>query len=208
MNSLQVTSSVFTLQTVEWPWQYSFPPFFTIQPHKETKIKQISAWRNLVLDYHRSTKQCHLDIREAQRSPLFSNTTIDRKLPLDGILMVLDDLSQTGNAEPLDKQKHRWNIYWHTLEEWADMVYSWAQNSGMLNTVCTLFELVGGDNTTMVSSQFYVIVNASQLLNLWLLFMTTNHQTDRCQLTMKGISFKIGPELTQKYKLSMCVSFL
>ena len=28
------------------------------------------------------------------------------------------------------------------------MVYSWAQNSGMVNTVCTLFELVGGDNTT------------------------------------------------------------
>jgi hypothetical protein len=29
------------------------------------------------------------------------------KLPLEGIVMILDDLARTGNAEPLDKQKHR-----------------------------------------------------------------------------------------------------
>jgi hypothetical protein len=29
------------------------------------------------------------------------------KLPLEGIVMILEDLAKTGNAEPLDKQKHR-----------------------------------------------------------------------------------------------------
>lgn len=42
----------------------------------------------------------------------------------------------------------RWLIYWHTLEEWAMLIYSWAQASGSLNTVCTFFELVNGDDTT------------------------------------------------------------
>ena len=36
---------------MEWPWQYSFPPFFTLQPHKDTRDKQIEAWRHLVLNY-------------------------------------------------------------------------------------------------------------------------------------------------------------
>nr|CAD7431041.1 unnamed protein product [Timema monikensis] len=106
---------------IDWPWHYSFPPFFTIQLHAETRSKQIAAWRTLVLEYHRSTKQSVLDIREVQRSPLFNNTSIN-------------NLGQ-------------WYIYWHTLEEWGDMVYNWAQNNGMINTVCTLFELTQGDNT-------------------------------------------------------------
>jgi len=41
----------------------------------------------------------------------------------------------------------RWHIYWHTLEEWADMVYSWVQSCGMVNTVCTLYEITEGENT-------------------------------------------------------------
>lgn len=135
------------MAAVEWPWQYSFPPFFTIQLHNETRMKQIAAWRTLVLDYHRIRKQYLLDIREAQRAPVFNNTAIDRKLPLEGIVMILEDLAKTGNAEPLDKQKHRWHIYWHTLEEWADMVYSWVQSCGMVNTVCTLYEITEGENT-------------------------------------------------------------
>jgi hypothetical protein len=60
---------------------YSVPklcPFLCrIQLHNETRTKQIAAWRNLVLDYHRLTKQCLLDIREAQRTSLFNNTAID-----------------------------------------------------------------------------------------------------------------------------------
>ncbi|XP_069672611.1 vacuolar protein-sorting-associated protein 25 isoform X1 [Periplaneta americana] len=157
------------MAAVEWPWQYSFPPFFTIQVHQETRTKQIAAWRNLVLDYHRISKQCVLDVREAQRSSLFNNTAIDRKLPQEGIIMILEDLARTGNAESLDKPKHsltskikksnvqqypvdkykyRWHIYWHTLEEWADLVYNWVQSCGMTNNVCTLYEITDGDNST------------------------------------------------------------
>ena len=39
------------VKDMEWPWQYSFPPFFTLQPHKDTRDKQIEAWRHLVLNY-------------------------------------------------------------------------------------------------------------------------------------------------------------
>ena len=36
---------------MEWPWQYSFPPFFTLQPHRDPRTKQMEAWRHLVLNY-------------------------------------------------------------------------------------------------------------------------------------------------------------
>jgi len=58
----------------------TYRPFFSIfriQVHTETRTKQIAAWRSLVLDYHKITKQCILDTREAQRTPVFNNTAID-----------------------------------------------------------------------------------------------------------------------------------
>lgn len=51
--------------------------WFRIQLHNETRMKQMAAWRTLVLDYHRIRKQYLLDIREAQRAPVFNNTAID-----------------------------------------------------------------------------------------------------------------------------------
>ncbi|KAK7869976.1 hypothetical protein R5R35_013744 [Gryllus longicercus] len=138
---------------IEWPWQYGFPPFFTIQPNAETCARQIAAWRALILEYHAVQKQGVLDVREAQRSPLFNNSAINRTLPQEGIVKILEDLARTGNAEPQDKTKTRWFIYWHTLDEWGEIIYAWAQNNGFMNTVCTLYELTAGDNTS--EEEFY-----------------------------------------------------
>ncbi|XP_059480146.1 vacuolar protein-sorting-associated protein 25 [Neocloeon triangulifer] len=154
---------------MEWPWQYDFPPFFTIQPHSETRAKQLLAWRSLVLDYFKQTKESVLDVREVQNTPLFFNSKINRKLPQEGVMMILADLQTTGNAEPLDKTKNRWLIFWRTPEEWGKLLYNWAQSRGMTNSVCTLFELVAGDDTT--DEEFYgldmdVVVKAIRTLEM------------------------------------------
>ncbi|XP_012276013.1 vacuolar protein-sorting-associated protein 25 [Orussus abietinus] len=132
---------------IQWPWQYSFPPFFTLQPHTETREKQLAAWKNLILEYYRVTKEAVLDIREVHNCPLFHNTTIDRKLPSDVIVIVLEELAKSGNASPLDKTKQRWLVYWHTLEEWGEIIYNWVQDNGFIGSVCTFFELTQGDDT-------------------------------------------------------------
>lgn len=138
---------------IEWPWQYTFPPFFTLQPHGETKEKQLAAWKNLVLDYYRATKQSILDLREIHSSPLFNNTAIQRKLSVDVVQLILDNLFKSNNAMPLDKSKQRWLVYWHTFEEWGDIIYSWVQDKGLVNSVCTLFELAQGNDT--VDQEFH-----------------------------------------------------
>ncbi|XP_015180277.1 PREDICTED: vacuolar protein-sorting-associated protein 25 [Polistes dominula] len=138
---------------IEWPWQYSFPPFFTLQPHADTKAKQLEAWKSLVLEYYRITKQAIIDVREVHSSPLFNNSAINRKLPSEVVLIILEELSKTGNAMPLDKTKQRWLVYWHTLEEWGDIIYNYAQETGQIGSVCTLYELTQGEET--VDQEFH-----------------------------------------------------
>ncbi|XP_011305258.1 vacuolar protein-sorting-associated protein 25 [Fopius arisanus] len=138
---------------IEWPWQYNFPPFFTLQPHSETQQKQLMTWTSLVLDYYRATKQSVLDIREMYATPLFNNTEIKRKLSIEVVQLILDSLLKSGKASPLDKSKQRWLIYWHTLDEWGETIYNWAQMNGLIGSVCTLFELIQGDNT--VDEEFF-----------------------------------------------------
>ncbi|XP_063549006.1 vacuolar protein-sorting-associated protein 25 isoform X2 [Cydia strobilella] len=141
------------MSEISWPWQYNFPPFFTIQLHSETRTKQLEAWQHLIADYLKTTKQSTIDIREAQNSPLFNNQSINRKLSQESILVVLEYMGKMGQAAPLDKSKNVWEVYWHSLDEWGNIVYSWASSNGMNNSVCTLFELREGENT--VDEEFH-----------------------------------------------------
>jgi len=136
------------MTTFEWPWQYNFPPFFTLQPNGDTRHKQLEAWSSLILSYCRHNKKCSLDIADAQSSPLFNNTNINRKLSLDAIQVVLDELHKKGHVEWTDKTRRQCLVMWRTPQEWANIIYRWASSNGMLNTVCTFYELTSGDDTT------------------------------------------------------------
>ncbi|CAH0551507.1 unnamed protein product [Brassicogethes aeneus] len=131
---------------IEWPWQYSFPPFFTLQPHPETRSKQVAAWKSLILDYCKKNKVCIVDIREADQLPLFNNSAINRKLESGVIVSILGELQKTGNAAAVDKSKNRWEIYWHTLEEWGSIIHDYVTSNGLTNSVMTLFELNQGES--------------------------------------------------------------
>src|SRR5690606_19711745 len=87
-----------------------------------------------------------LDTIEIQHTPLFYNKTIDRKLSIDGIRTVMDHMVSQKLAKWQDS--HRCFIFWRSLDEWADLIYNWAVSIGNLNTVCTFYELVQGDDTT------------------------------------------------------------
>lgn len=53
-----------------------------LQPHVDTRAKQIAAWKSLVLEYYRITKQAVVDVREVHTNPLFNNTNINSILLL------------------------------------------------------------------------------------------------------------------------------
>ncbi|KAK3088740.1 hypothetical protein FSP39_023170, partial [Pinctada imbricata] len=120
----------------------------SIQPNLETRKKQIEAWCNLVLSYHRKKKSYSIDVAEIQTSPLFFNKKIDRKLSLDGIYTVLDELQKRGHVEWKDpKTKRQCLLMWRTPEEWGKIIYNWVSSRSMNNSVCTLYELSNGEDS-------------------------------------------------------------
>lgn len=83
------------------------------------------------------------------------------------ILQILQRLQSTGHARPLDKKQQEWQVYWHTLEEYGNMIYDYVQETGQTKTVCTLYELSNGD--TVEGREFHqidedVLVNVLRLL--------------------------------------------
>lgn len=129
------------------PWQYSFPPFFTIQPNIDTRKKQLQAWCDLVLAAQKNKKSYTLDVKEAHNT-IFSNKEIDRKLSMDGVLLVLEELCNKGNLEWKDpRMKTECLIMWRSPAEWGKIVYKYITENSMTNTVCTLFELSSGEDT-------------------------------------------------------------
>ena len=151
-----------------WPWQYSFPPFFTVQPNTDTHAKQMEDWCELVLNYFKFHGLYKLDVTEAQASPLFYNKTIERKLPLDGIYQVLEQLKVKGCVEWEDsKARNRCYIFWRNPEEWADVIFEWVKSNGLDDTVCTLYELVSDEGTAdrqFIGLDMFVLKRALQAL--------------------------------------------
>lgn len=148
-----------------FPWEYTFPPFFTyvevisvvcpylslaircrIQPNLKTQDEQIKKWKKIVLDFQKHHKKCTLNVGDD--SELFSNEQIGRKLPADGRTLVMNELEKSGNASPVDKRRLQWEVYWYPLDELGNMIYKYISDNGLNNTVCTVFELVSGEDTT------------------------------------------------------------
>lgn len=62
-------------------------------------------------------------------------------------MTILEDMARCGQAAPTDKTKTVWEVYWHSLDEWGNMIYNWVSSNGLNNSVCTLFELREGETT-------------------------------------------------------------
>lgn len=162
---------------MEWPWQYEFPPFFTMQPNDETRRKQLDAWCDLILDYCKLKRMFQLDLAESQKSDLFHNKKIDRKCSLEMIGALVDELVRRGRAEWIQadsagtssrsaasklspqqqsiRGKKCCLILWHTVDEWARLIYDYVDRRALQNTVCTFYELT--ESSEIKNEKFYQI---------------------------------------------------
>ncbi|XP_015792551.1 vacuolar protein-sorting-associated protein 25 [Tetranychus urticae] len=128
-------------------WQYNFPPFFTIQPNLETRKAQLEAWSSLILNHCKNNRIFKIDLKKALTEPPFQNASISRGLTLDGLITIFENMKEKGVADWSDKNKSSVFIYWNTPEAWANLIYHWVYNVGYINNVCTLYEIVSGDET-------------------------------------------------------------
>lgn len=127
---------------MEWPWQYSFPPFFTLQPHRPTREKQVQAWKHLVITYCQTNCLSTLDLAETGDLPLFFNSDIQRRLSQEEVREVCESLAASGNLEWTDKSKRRAYIFWKSPSQLGADIYRWVEESGQKGTVMTIAEIL------------------------------------------------------------------
>lgn len=151
--------------TMDWPWQYSFPPFFSLQPHSATRSKQLEAWRHLVLNYCQASNLSTLDLAEAGDLDLFHNSAISRRLSEEGIMQVLEELAERGNLEWTDKTRRRALVFWKSPAQLGQEIYRWVTDSGQVGTVLTLAEIMEeGENNAWKGVSQEILVKALRIL--------------------------------------------
>ena len=131
-----------------YPWEYNFPPFFTIQPNQETRKAQLEAWRSLIIDFcqHRNIHQLHL--KEWLNKPPFFNETIDRRLSLDSLRTVISSLVEKRFAEWVnERDKESCLIYSRPPQQWAKILYDYVKEKSLQNTILTFYEMLEDDST-------------------------------------------------------------
>ncbi|KAL3657719.1 hypothetical protein V7S43_017293 [Phytophthora oleae] len=154
-----------------YPEYYDFPPFFTLQPVRATREKQLVLWQQLILEYHRAHD---LPLFQPLASTLFENVKISRNMATDGRMAVVEHLIRCGHGRWEDDTRTRCRIMWKKPVEWAVEIYDFvggivccveisaenltiggvlwcdylqAKEHGMLGNVFTVYELYAGEET-------------------------------------------------------------
>jgi ESCRT-II complex subunit VPS25 len=99
------------------------------------------------LAYAKHRKQAVININD--ESELFHNGKINRTLDRESRELIFNELCNSQNAAKIGKDKNTgtFEIYWLTLEEWSKVIYTYAVECGMTNSVLTFFELLNGDDS-------------------------------------------------------------
>lgn len=124
------------------PHFFNYPPYFTLQPVKDTREKQIQLWKELILDYCRTQKLFVIELEK--EFPLFSNSVIERSLSHEAKEVFLSALVSEGRAEWMDKGHRRCLILWHRIQDWADLILRFVKDNGLEDSVMTVEEIRSG----------------------------------------------------------------
>lgn len=86
---------------------------------------------------------------------IFKNDQIERVVPNEFIIEILEYLIKSNVGEWIDpkNKNHGILIYWHTVEEWSQILYDWIDNTGQQSTIMTIYEIRKGD--LAIHQEFY-----------------------------------------------------
>ncbi|KMZ62060.1 putative Vacuolar protein sorting protein [Zostera marina] len=124
---------------------FNYPPYFTLQPVRETKEKQILMWKELILKYCKSQKIFIIGLEE--EFPLFSNQKIQRSLNNEAREAFLSALVSEGRAEWIDRGHKRCLILWRSIQEWANYILDFVRENGLETDVMTIEDIRCGIET-------------------------------------------------------------
>ena len=88
-----------------------------------------------------------------------------KRLQLQVKVLFLDDLVKHGRGEWFDnKTKRNFLVLWRTYSEWADIVYNWAIDNGLRDSVETIDEILRGAGSELTGIPRAVLLKAIKVL--------------------------------------------
>ncbi|KAB5594949.1 ESCRT-II complex VPS25 subunit [Ceratobasidium theobromae] len=136
----------FTLPSI-----HSFPGLFVQQPNPTTEASSFETWSRLITSYGRFRNLFTLraedaSIKDGQWAEILINPRINRGLTEKHLESILSRLVSNKLAEydPPNQTKSV-IVYWRKPEEWAEALHDWANQTGQLNTILTLYEIQNPD---------------------------------------------------------------
>ncbi|KAJ8628974.1 hypothetical protein MRB53_022297 [Persea americana] len=147
------------------PHFFNYPPYFTLQPVRDTREKQVQLWKELILDYCRSQKIFIIGLDED--FPLFTNPVIERTLSHEAREVFLSALVSEGRAEWIDKGHKKCLILWLRIQDWADCILNFVKENGFEDGVMTVEEIRSGiesRGTELAGIDRTVLMRALRLL--------------------------------------------
>lgn len=124
------------------PQFFNYPPYFTLQPVRETREKQVQLWKELILEFCKNQKIFIIGLEE--EFPLFSNSEIERSLSHEAREAFVSALVSDGRAEWLDKGHRKCLILWHRIQDWSDIIINFVKENGLEDSVMTVEEIRSG----------------------------------------------------------------
>ncbi|CAO3659695.1 unnamed protein product [Umbelopsis vinacea] len=164
--------------TYKFPAIHDFPPLYTRQPTESTWQSQVKEWERIILAYYRSHRLYRLNIAEATvpgACPLFENLRIKRRLSLETLEEIVNEMVRKGLAEWITDSKSNAKsartqalIYWRKPDEWASLLWNWVNEQGQNNSIMTVYEIANGElaeGTEFYEMDTAVLMKALEVLS-------------------------------------------
>lgn len=107
----------------ESQWMYQIPP------RDEDRDMWMDEWADFVIQWTQSKRLHVLSVSAFIKEPPFK----DMLGKVDAFRLIGNTLVEKGVAEWLDDKKRQLRVYWRPIEEWTDVIYGWAIETGNLH---------------------------------------------------------------------------
>ena len=127
----------------EFPSHHSWPFFFTLQKHAETRIKQLEMWNQILKEFCQVNKLWKIS-KQFFIDNIGTNAKINRKLGSEGLNVVLNYFLYKEKTLIQCENEHFF-VLWKRIEEWEQCIYDSVVKHHRVDTLETLEYLMNDE---------------------------------------------------------------
>lgn len=102
-------------------------------------------WSDSILTYCKSKGLYSISLGELYASEICSNPAINRKLSMDSLEQICTWMGSNQFGEFTSESKDRIFVYWRSIQEVAEAIHKWADETGRIGSVETVLDLCDDD---------------------------------------------------------------